>query len=499
MPSKIVLTVTKGEMAGTSFSYQSKESLVLGRQEDCSVVLPEGTVSRYHCIIDIAPPSVMVRDFKSLNGTYLNGQKIGQRDEGMSADQAREFRGEEFPMKSGDRLGLGKDCELSLEVKLPQYCADCYEEVEGSEFKNPEGLIICADCHQKRIDVKTIGQVSEEKHSRQICEICGETLYGAETPGICETCQKNPIKVLQFLLSQAGKGIGDAKEIAGYRNLSMLGQGGMGQVWLVEEEQTGKQMALKLMLPKAAADQNSRELFLREAYVAGQLCHRNIVRQYKCGQSGDTYFILMEYCDGGSLDAFIEKNGGRLSVDLATNILFQVLDAFIYAHEAVVSVKLKNGELITSNGIVHRDFKPGNIFLTGEGKNMVAKVADFGLAKGFEAAGLTGHTRTGQLAGTPVFMPRQQIINFRYAKPPVDVWAAAASYYFMLTGKYPKEFTRGKDVIATALNNPAVPILKRNPNLPKNLAAVIDQALLEKPDIGVKSAAQLKKMIEDVL
>ena len=319
------------------------------------------------------------------------------------------------------------------------------------------------------------------------------------TPGICEKCKNDPVKALNFLMEQARIGRGDAKEIAGYRHIKMLGEGGMGQVWLVEEETTGKQMALKLMLPKVAADNDNHALFLREGMVATQLNHRNIVRCDKFGQSGDAYFIMLELCDGGSLDAFIEKNGGKLGLDLATNIILQTLDGLIYAHGATVTVKLKNGKSAEAKGIVHRDLKPANIFLTGSGNSLTAKVADFGLAKAFETAGLSGHTSTGRAAGTPAFMPRQQIINYKYSRPDVDVWAAAASYYFMLTGEVPKEFVKGKDAFAIALTSGAVPTRQRNAKIPRKLADVIDRALIEKPEIGVKSAAELKKMIVGAL
>jgi serine/threonine protein kinase len=186
--------------------------------------------------------------------------------------------------------------------------------------------------------------------------------------------------------------------------------------------------------------------------------------------------------------------GGRLPLDFATEIMLQVLDGLTYTHGARVDVKLKSGMIDTVNGVVHRDFKPGNIFLSDNSKHPTAKVADFGLAKAFETAGLTGQTRTGELAGTPVFMPRQQIINYRYAKPDVDVWAAAASYYYMLTGAFPKDLS-GKDVFAAALSGSAVPIRKRNAAIPRRLAAVIDEALVDKPAIPVKSAAELKRLI----
>ncbi|MDR0620776.1 MAG: protein kinase [Deltaproteobacteria bacterium] len=585
MSIKVSFTVTKGPEAGKSFSYDSNESLILGREEDCGIVFHDPGVSRYHCLIDIAPPSVVVRDFGSLNGTFLNGQKIGQRNKDDKPTEAQKNRGTVFPLNSGDRLGLGQETEIRLEVKLPQYCADCFAEIENSENVNPEGLPICADCHEKRVkqeqtsaaepkgggkpkgkagkksprrpakpkapkdgevtpapDGDQARQAAEEaarqeaedkarqaaeEAARQAaeeaarkeaeeaarkaqaeklgakrhCEICGKTMSGDDSIDICDECRDNPLKVLMYMLEKARRGAeaGDIQAIAGYRNVKMLGQGGMGQVWLVEEEETGQLMALKLMLPQRAEDESSRENFLREAFLGWQLNHKNIVRYQKCGQSNGAYFILMEYCEGGSVDKLIAENGGRLSVDKATNIILQALEGLEFAHQAEVVAKSEQGVNIKVKGVVHRDFKPGNLFLDGTGKNAVVKVADFGLAKAYELSGLSGHTRTGQTAGSPVFMPRQQIINYKYSKPDVDVWAAAASYYHMLTGEYPKKFVPGKDILSAALTGDAVPIRQRGVDIPAKLAKVIDQALVEKPKIGVQSASELRRMILDVI
>jgi len=183
-------------------------------------------------------------------------------------------------------------------------------------------------------------------------------------------------------------------------------------------------------------------------------------------------------------------------MELATKITMDVLEGLDYAHHAPLTVEIKGGSKVSAKGLVHRDFKPSNIFLTGSGNNMRAKVADFVLAKAFVTSGLSGHTRTGVYAGTPVFMARQQITNFKYAKPEVDVWAAAASYYYMLTGDYPKDFAKGSDAFSVALNSNAVPIRKRNKNIPEKLAKVIDTALKEKPEIPIKSAAELRDAIK---
>ncbi len=98
---------------------------------------------------------------------------------------------------------------------------------------------------------------------------------------------------------------------------------------------------------------------------------------------------------------------------------------------------------------------------------------------------------------TPVFIPRQQVLEFKYAKPEVDVWAAAASLYYMLTGDLPRDFS-GNDIFLVVLRNDPVPIRDRDPNIPKKLAEVIDLGLVEKPEIYFKSANQFKQALLNI-
>jgi serine/threonine-protein kinase len=149
--------------------------------------------------------------------------------------------------------------------------------------------------------------------------------------------------------------------------------------------------------------------------------------------------------------------------------------------------------------VVHRDLNPNNIFLSGSGSSPVAKIGDYGLAKAFDLAGLSGYTRTGEAMGKPLFMPRQQVVNFKYASPEVDVWAMAASLYAMLTGQPPRDFPPRKDPWKVVLSTDAVPILERDVPIPRGLAAVIDEALVDYPDIKFKSAAEFKRALESAL
>jgi eukaryotic-like serine/threonine-protein kinase len=125
---------------------------------------------------------------------------------------------------------------------------------------------------------------------------------------------------------------------------------------------------------------------------------------------------------------------------------------------------------------VHRDIKPENVLLV-DAEMTTAKLADFGLAKSFEQAGLSGLTATGAVGGTLYFMPREQITHFRVLRPASDVWAVGATLYHMLTLSYPREFVPGADPLQVILQGATVPIRRREPAIPAALAEVIDRAV----------------------
>src|SRR5262249_47243612 len=262
---------------------------------------------------------------------------------------------------------------------------------------------------------------------------------------VCSQCKANPGQIIRRLLELAKSGKKEVLAVQGYEVLRELGKGGMGAVYLARHERSGEQVALKVMLPRVAADAWAKRMFLREVAFTRELKHPRVVRLHEAGWDEGTFFFTLEYCDGGSVDKLMRQRGGTLSIDEAMPILFQVLDGLEYAQRAEVVGRLSDGSEERAAGLVHRDLSPHNILLSGTGGGRVAKVGDFGLAKAFDLAGLSGQTRTGSTAGKPYFMPRQQVINFKYAKPDVDVWAAAASLYCMLTGRVPRDFPEDRD------------------------------------------------------
>src|SRR5688572_12208897 len=254
--------------------------------------------------------------------------------------------------------------------------------------------------------------------------------------------------------------------ITGFEVGPLLGKGGMGTVYKATRKVDGAVVALKLMRPEVVVDTKSREAFAREIEVTASLRHPNVVALYGHGMEGDTFFFALEYCPGGSLAHVLLKRENPLEVATAVRLTLEVLEGLAYAHD---------------QGFVHRDIKPENILLA-ETDLKTPKLADFGLAKSFELAGLSGMTATGVVAGTLYFMPREQITHFRLLRPASDVWSMGATLYHMLTLRYPRDFRPGVDPLQMILSGGTLPLRQRDPWLPAPLAEVVDRAVAD--DLG---------------
>jgi serine/threonine protein kinase len=258
--------------------------------------------------------------------------------------------------------------------------------------------------------------------------------------------------------------------IAGFEVGPLLGRGGMGTVFKARRQSDGATVALKLMRPGMVVDTKSRETFAREVEVTASLRHPNVVTLYEHGLEGDTFYFALEYCPGGSLAAALLKREDPLEVETAVRVTLQALEGLAFAHE---------------QGFVHRDIKPENILLA-DADLRTAKLADFGLAKSFELAGLSGMTATGVVAGTLYFMPREQITHFRLLRPASDVWSMGATLYHMLTFRYPRDFPPEADPLNVILSGGTLPLRQRDPWLPARLAEVVDRAVAD--DLGQRYA-----------
>jgi eukaryotic-like serine/threonine-protein kinase len=448
MSSKVTLTITVGNLKGKEFTFDTRTTCIIGRAKDCYPKIPDDdnhrTISRYHCLLDINPPDIRIRDFGSKNGTFVNTEKIGQREAHQSPEDAAQIQFPEYDLQGGDEFTLS-DTSFRVAVALDQENA------------------------------KTAQQ---------------------QKPPTIPSNQENLWEMLKAFLFEAVGGKNNIGVLGDYVLLKELGRGGFSLVYLAQHQQTKEQVALKVMLPKVAANQRAVNWFLREVDNTKCLKHPNVVGFKESGYVDETFFFTMEFCDGGSVVDLMAKRGvSTLPIAESVGIITQVLDGLAYTHNAEIpNVRLADGSFAKGRGLIHRDLKPGNIFLGNVGGKQVAKIGDYGLAKAFDQAGLSGLTLSGNAVGTPYFMPRQQVLDYKYAKPEVDVWAAAACLYVMLTGYSPRNFV-GVDPFLAVLGNDAVPIRDRTSSIPQPLATVIDRALIDNPEIYYKSAVDFKQAL----
>lgn len=490
MPARVKLEVTSGPIQGKVFAFDGHDTFLFGRHSDCHARLPkDGYVSRHHFILEVNPPDARIRDLGSLNGTIVNGVKYGGRSPHELPEDAT---GREYPacdLKNGDQIKVGRTT-IAVHVDMPSVCGRCGVEVDadsdGDGDHKSEG-VLCATC-RKNLTTKPRDEMAPRSTR---CERCGKDAV-SETGGardgqyLCQSCRyemTSDVAGLKQLLEAAKKQDGARPDVEGYDIDIELGKGGMGVVYRAKREPGGHLVAVKLMLAKVAVNDRARKMFQREIQVAQQLRHPNIVRFVDQGSAGGAFFCVLEYCNHGSLDALLKRHG-TLSLKTAAPLIIQCLTGLAHAHRY---------------NFVHRDLKPHNILLHKQGGDIVAKVTDFGLAKSFQTAGLSGMTATGTVGGTFYYMPREQLTNFKYVHPTSDVWSIAATLYRMLTGQYPLDFPDNRDPMEVLLRDEAIPIRQRKSNIPGAVAEVIDRALLSDTSQRYQDASALKTALQKAL
>lgn len=278
----------------------------------------------------------------------------------------------------------------------------------------------------------------------------------------------------------AEEGTSPLPQIPGYHIIRELGRGGMGVVYLARDERGGGKVALKTITPAVAPSRAAVARFLREAKILKQLQHPRIVSFHDMGEAGGLLYFAMEYVPGSD-GARLVKQHGRLPVSMAVTMVCQLLEALEHAHE---------------QGFVHRDIKPANLLVTETDKGKQAKLADFGLARVYQTSQLSGLTLSGEYGGTLQFMAPEQITQYRQVKPPGDQYSAAATLYYLLTGKFIYDFAEsGTMPLLLILQNAPVPIEKRGVKLPDGLARVIHKALAREPQERFGDAGALRRAL----
>ena len=238
-----------------------------------------------------------------------------------------------------------------------------------------------------------------------------------------------------------------------YKILSLLGEGGMGEVYLAADQQTGQQVAVKVLARQLSAQPESLERFRREAETLRQLDHPNIVKFVDAFDHEGQYVIVMEYVPGGSLHDLIRS--GPLPVERTRQIALDLCDALIRAHRL---------------NIIHRDIKPENVLMTEDG---APKLADFGVARLSEG---TRVTRTGTQVGTPFYMA-PEAWEGKTLDAQADVWSLGVMIYEMLAGQVPFTGDTGPAVMNKILTTLPPDLKKLRSEITPSLVKVVGKML----------------------
>jgi hypothetical protein len=264
-----------------------------------------------------------------------------------------------------------------------------------------------------------------------------------------------------------------------YRVLKLLGQGGMGAVYLAEHLVMGRRIALKTINTRFLISPDAVARFHREVQAAAKLTHANVVAAYDAEQAGDLHFLVMEYVDGLSVAEYARRKG-PLPAGQACAVCGQAALGLQHAHE---------------QGLVHRDIKPHNLMLTAKGH---VKVLDFGLAHFSrqeapdDASSLTA---TGTIIGTADYMAPEQTSSARTVDIRADIYSLGCTLYYLLAGRVP--FPGGTVIekcVRHALDAPP-PVASLRPGLPAGLVAVVERMMAKRPEDRFQTPAEVYRAL----
>lgn len=455
---RIVLTVIDGPHTGREFVFEQHDNFIVGRARFARFRLSakDEYISRVHFLVEVNPPQCRLMDMGSTNGTRVNNAKVQSID-----------------LNNGDLIGVGKTV-----IRVSMDTAETHPEADLNFVGEPAPRDAGGESESLAHSRVPTPEETGSFHAADRCPSCGSAMSGrpivenrsacASLAVFCQGCQE-----------QSGR---LAQSIGGYRLIRKLGHGAMGVVYLAVREADGGLLAVKTIRPAVAGSAVQIERFLREARILEQLDHPHIVAFRAMDEERGSFYFAMDFVQGSDAGNLQKTLGGPLPIARAVRLACQVLEGLEYAH---------------SRGFVHRDVKPANILVEDREGRDLARLADFGLARTYQASRMSGLTISGDLGGTMAYIAPEQITHFREVKPPADQYAAAASLYRLLTDTPVHDLPRQHaQQILKILQNEPVPIRDRRPDLLPELASVIHRALAREPADRFSDVAAFRAALE---
>jgi serine/threonine-protein kinase len=285
-----------------------------------------------------------------------------------------------------------------------------------------------------------------------------------------------------WAMSRLRRQVAEASHLGQYRLRQQIGAGAMGEVYLAEHQLLKRPCALKLIRPDLVGDPRALARFEREVRLTATLSHPNTVEIYDYGRTSDgTYYYVMEYLPGLSLEELVERHGpmppGRM-----VYLLRQLCQALREAHAV---------------GLIHRDIKPSNIIAARRGgRDDVAKLLDFGLVRP-AAAPAADLSAEGQILGTPLFMSPEQAEGDRELDQRSDLYSLGAVAYHLLTGRPPFNAVGGLAVLVAHARDPVVPPSLILPGIPEDLERVVLRCLAKDAADRFADAESLERALRE--
>jgi serine/threonine-protein kinase len=260
----------------------------------------------------------------------------------------------------------------------------------------------------------------------------------------------------------------------------VLGQGGMSTVFKANDPNLRRVVAVKMIHPHMSSDQDFVRRFEEEATAVAQLRHPNIVQVFDFDHDGDTYYMVLEFVPGESLQERLfrlEQSGRQLSMEEVVKHSVEVCQAVDYAHQ---------------RGLIHRDLKPANVMLNVHGD---AVLMDFGIAK---IIGGQHHTATGAVIGTALYMSPEQIKGVEVDRR-TDIYSLGVMLFEMVSGKPPFQADSAMSLMMMHVNDPVPDLRQLRPEIPQGLVAVIEKALSKDRNNRFQTAGEMAEALKNAL
>jgi hypothetical protein len=534
-----IFQVTAPAVGRFDFVVAYDRPVILGRGSAATVRIDDPGLSRRHCRVSLTPQGLLLQDLDSSNGSFVNGQRvstqylkpgdeisIGQTTmcpfpvDGVPNSAAPQYgasapvghvpsgpAGYARPAMSGEirpSPGMGQhrayqspspmgNPGLGMMPGRPMANAPGMPNMRGNPYPpnqqnmrpmappgNMPAMGAPGHFHRGAAPNQNLPSPAALDPSMIQCSRCASFFKGTRAQVHWRDRNGDPSLLVCEKCKEREKMAAD--QVHGYELIDVLGKGAMGIVYKARKQVTGEIIALKIV--NLEGDPNGFQNFLREAQTGARVDHPNSVRTIEMGNSSGKFYIAMEYVECTTLEDIV-RDRGSLDQHTIMNMAYVLLDVLEAARKV---------------NVVHRDLKPANILVT---PNFEPKITDFGLAKLITDAGKSGLTAPGDLRGTPMFMPPEQLENAAMVDHRADLYSLGATLYNGLTSTYPFKVKTLRDLCMALEKEEPTPVCEHNRNISPHLSSFIQKLMEKNPDERFQMASdaqiELRKVRERIL